>query len=614
MRRRKSVSREISGLSGNSSTDNYPRTMSTWLYQYWLHAFKTAKHWGRGPPTWNSESLQFDIYQATSPRSIPSTPQASIDAAHRSDQPRISSTEKVRQVDIVPEPSQLCNWSLHYHNDVDCELIPSRTPTPEPDPDPLSENSWKPWPSSWKEPPYEKTLLESLASNTFSNIDAKSLPIAVPRIIEASKQSDRELLEEAVCFAVMARNFKLLDELMFKLDQATQEKSQDRNLLHLAASYLDGSKSCCTVAMTLLEPEYGIFFRSSTLNTLGHTVFDNLMISILKSHTAVTPALLDDSLRGEKRFAGEEVDICGRWDADSDCFRRLAATGILHIPFTWKHKFCHTSAQAISHYITGVGAYSVDIDDDNICHIPSGLFSKLCVSCGLKMQLLPLHTLVLTAFTLAQFGKQDEDLFGMLAVLLSVLFSGADPLLTADISISALFPGAEVDTSGTSNCSHEELRPAELATCIPAHFIDNWSPNTRTGWKIFCLILQRCEKSWHERGPELCTVALNHRPNYFGQDEFLGLLYGAVQTELLTYRRLQEGEPWVSANFDMETLFRDLTTGNEISIGLIENEMMQPVCHCGRFRAHHRLLPRGQEAMRYYFSNLEDWSRSTFLP
>ena len=584
--------------------------MSTWLYQYWFYAFKTAKHWGRGPQAWTAELLRFDVYQATSSRSIESTPPASIGAAYRSDQPRLSSTGRVLHFDIIPEPSQLCHWSIHDDNGFQWESILSRMPIPVPDPDPLPESSWKPWPNSWREPPYEKTLLESLGSNTFSSIDAESLPIALPRVVEASKQSDGELLQEAVCFAVIARNYELLGQLMRKSDEATTEKLQESNLLHLAASYLDGSKACCSVAMTLLEPQHGIVYRSFSLNTLGHTVFDNLMITILKSHTAVTPALLDDSLRGEKRFAAEEVDICGRWDADSDCFRRLAATGTLRIPFTWKHKFCHTSAQAISHYITELAAHSCFIEDENILDIPSGLFSKLCVSCGLKMQLLPLHTLVLTAFTLAQFGKQDEDLFGMLALLLCVVASGADPLSTADISISALFPSADVDGLGTSDCSHEKLRPVELANSIPTHFIDNWSPKTRTGWKIFCLILQRCEKICHDCDPEECIC---DDPYFWGKDRFLGLLYGAVCTELLTYRRLQEGEPWVSANFDMETLLRDLTTGDEISIGLVKNEMMQPVCSCGRFGDQDGSLPIGQEAMRYYFSNLEDWSRTTFL-
>lgn len=57
------------------------------------------------------------------------------------------------------------------------------------------------------------------------------------------------------------------------------------------------------------------------INDLGHTVLDSLMASILKSHTSRVPGVVHTTFGNDQRFAGEEVDICGRWDADSDSIR-----------------------------------------------------------------------------------------------------------------------------------------------------------------------------------------------------------------------------------------------------------------------------------------------------
>jgi hypothetical protein len=72
--------------------------------------------------------------------------------------------------------------------------------------------------------------------------------------------------------------------------------------------------------------------RKLYTNELGHTVLDNLMISILKSHTDCLPGTVDEAFNKQKRFSGEEVDICGRWDADSAHIRTLLARGESRIP------------------------------------------------------------------------------------------------------------------------------------------------------------------------------------------------------------------------------------------------------------------------------------------
>ncbi|MCJ1396054.1 hypothetical protein MMC18_008941 [Xylographa bjoerkii] len=397
--------------------------MSKWMYQFWSYGFKSAKYWGRGPREWTAEMLNIGHSLATSPLPNVSTPRASIEAA-----------DSRHRMNIVLAPSPPCRWSIHYNPVMKYDACRSRSRSPEQDPDPFDEESWRPWPNSEQTVPYQERLLDSLASNRFSNISTDSLPVAVPQIIKASRESTEELLEEALGFSIMARDFKLLKHLKIQLatseDQASMDSFRRLNPLHLATTYLEGSKTCCSIVNELLlgKVEVNLNFRVASVNNLGHTVFDNLMINILKSHTSATPGLVDDSLREEKRFPGEDVDVCGRWDADAECIRALFSTGALSVPFAWKHKFCNTSVQAIIHCINLFDRYSYDVEDTEFFDVHSGLFLKRCVSCGLKLQLTPLHTLAIIAFTLAQFGTKDEDLFGMITVLFCMLAPGVRSL------------------------------------------------------------------------------------------------------------------------------------------------------------------------------------------
>ena len=416
----------------------------------------------------------------------------------------------------------------------------------------------------------------------------------------------------------------LIDKVVTSSESAIQ---QVRKLspLHLATTYLDGSKVCCEIVGILLFSDWELNYRSSDVNNLGHTVFDNLMITILKSHTAVTPEAFDDSLRGEIRFPGEEVDICGRWDADSECIRALIATGTPSVPFAWKHKFCHTSVQAVCHSMSRVVGYSRGASDDTILKISSGLFLKHCELCGLKMQLLPLHSLVLTALKLSEYGTKDEDLFGILAVLLCMLDQGADPLLVVEMSMLAYFDGDE----SQMGCSHENIRPAELAAWLRTKFRSQWPRRIRTGWDILCCVLRLSEKEWQTGELPLAVdqdydydyayyygACRTAGKSYFGRSTDLKILHAAVETELLTYRCLGEGNPWVSPHFSMIKVSESLGTEGGVSIGLVENNMMFPIHACGHFKNDRKvcqLNPRAEHVMRHHFSNLEDWSRTTFI-
>ena len=577
--------------------------MSNWLYQFWFHGFKTAKHWGRGPQRWTADLLGFDAIHVISPMPVPASPTMNFGATNS--QPE-SSSLRIRTVHI---PSQLCHWSIHYHSNLEYEPLKSRTPSPEPNPNPLDERSWKDWPSSSEQKTCQERLLDSLARNDFSDIKTEDLPIAVPQIAKTLEGPNEKLLEEAFGFGIMARNANVLEDLESTIvgNEEAKKKIGELNPLHLAASYLDGSKTCCSIFTTLFK-FHGFLFRPNDQNKMGHTVFDNLMMAILKAHTSIAPGTVDDALRNEKRFPGEEVDICGRWDADSDCIRELFKAGDSGIPFAWKHKFCHTSVQVICHCIMEMSFADILKMD-----VSSGLFIKRCVSCGLKMQVQSLHTVVLTAFFLAHFGAQDEDLFGILAVLLEVLRKGANPLLTVDVSIRALFPN-EASNADTTECNHRHYTPLELADSVPSRIVESWSIKKRTGWEIFCQVLRLSGICWDPYKMPLISRCLHVIRLFLGSRQ-LAVLSGAVQAEYLTYRRIKETDPWLSQNFDMDAIRECLERGEVPTVGFFENDMVHPVCECGDFQVQENKfgIPRAQEIMKYHFSNLEDWSRTTFV-
>ncbi|MCJ1469539.1 hypothetical protein MMC07_008172 [Pseudocyphellaria aurata] len=600
--------------------------MSTWLYQFWFHGFKTAKHWGRGPRRWTASFLRFDAVQALSPALHPVLPRGDITASNS----QLNSTStRVRTVHV---PSQLCKWSIHYRQDVRYQYIMSQTPSPEPEPEPdlLDEESWRDWPIASENQSCQERLLESVVGNDFSDINTEDLPIAVSHLVKTLEAPNDRLIEEAFGFGVMARNVKVLDELSRELGKFSRElyeevrkRIEEIHPFHLASSYLDGSKTCCSVFGTLITMER-LPLRSKSRNKMGHTVFDNLMIAILKAHTSITPGMIDDGLRNEKRFPGEEVDICGRWDADSDCVRELLRAGDSSIPFAWKHKFCHTSVQVICHCVDTIIQIGYCVHDEPVLDVPSGLFIKRCETCGLRMELQPLHTIVLTAIFVACFGATDEDMFDMLAVLLTVLKEGADPRVTVEISIPALFPN-EADNADLTGCIHQHFTPLDLANSLHSRLVERWSSKTRTGWEIFCHVLRLSEQTWKSfKLPFMDDDCIldedardkNHRwrtPNYFGKTRELAVLSGAVQAEYLTYRRVAEGDPWLSSNFDMDAIRESLDKDEMPTIGFFENDMVHPVCNCGNFNSFTPGVPLAQDIMRDHFSNLEDWSRTTFI-
>lgn len=615
--------------------------MSTWLYQFWVYAFKTAKYWGRGPRDWTLDLLRFEQFKTAglvqSPRSPVTNFETMVRQHFHSVMPQ-SARRSLDETSLIAKPSPLCRWSIHYSNNMKYEACKTRTPSPERDRDPLDEAAWRPWPSSDINPSMSQKLTVGLGSNHFSDVAAEDLPISLKKVARTLETADENFLEETLGFSIMARNFDMVGEILADWYERHCDKPMEhsetleriRSVMpyHLAVTYLDGSKACCKVLDTLMD--FNLNIRARDTNKFGHTVFDCLMMTILKAHTKVTPGELDDSLRDEKSFPGEEVDICGRFDADSDNVRALVASGQSGIPFSWKHKFCHTSTQAICHCLQTSAKKSILIDDDMITDVPSGLFVKRCLYCGLKMQLLPLHTLVLVAFQLGQSGAKDEDLFGIIAILLCILRLDADPLKTADVSMAALFPGEGSEEADLMGCSHSPLRACQIVALAWRH-VDKWSSKAKTGWAIFFHILRIAEHTWsneyeltdHEcesyerecyKGKcfEYESDACLGRDKLSKDAQLLGL-WAAVQTEILTYRRLREEDPWVSPFFDMLSVLRSLETGEPLVIELIRKDMIKPLCEHGWFHSRDPWCPRAEDVMKYHFSNLEDWFRTTFI-
>ncbi|KAI8935572.1 hypothetical protein NX059_008141 [Plenodomus lindquistii] len=591
--------------------ENEKRTMSDWLYQLWLFGFESAKHWGVGPRAWTVEFLDFDQHNCI-PGSLSQTPILSI-------------SDKINRSTNEVLPSSLCRWFMHVSPDWEPyeESLQERRTRDQTEQDLSDESTWLPWPTTPLNLSLSTCLRNALEHNDFSSINATDLPLAIVQVAKAAESSPDELLVESLGFSIMSRNLSRVENALSELSQRGADYRSVRPL-HLATGYLDGHKSCCDILMTLLKHVGGAHLRTAYTNEFGHTLLENLMISILKSHSSAIPSVVDSALKDYLRFTGEEVDICGRWDADSPCIRRLFANGQPAIPFSWKHKFCHTSAQTICHSISKISHFS---SLDLFRNTASGLDVHQCFGCGMKLVLQPLHSLVMTAYHLADKGCQGEDLCGMLACLLCLITCGLDPRKSTNISVHMLL-GIDVMFAG---CSHEQLTPAGLATTISTSpTVGSWPPEARKGWAVFCGVLRRCEEadidmagflaldnySQHFIGPndDGDVRGIHHEihdcATPFGTNHDLATLWASARTELLTYRRLRDGDAWASPCFPMEQLYWQLQLGAQLSVEFTDSGLLQQHCICGMFGGYP--LTTVAKAVDPELANLDVWERAKY--
>jgi len=100
-------------------------------------------------------------------------------------------------------------------------------------------------------------------------------------------------------------------------------------------------------------------------------------------------------------------------------------------------------------------------------------------------------------------------------------------------------------------------------------------------------------------------------PRAFGKNRLLGHIWAACQCELLTYRRLRKEDPWTSKRIDVGILAECLKSGSAQELPYVMEGLLNEYCACGRFG---RFDPSCREdACSEYFSNLDDWNRTTFL-
>ncbi|KAI0517505.1 hypothetical protein F5B22DRAFT_108079 [Xylaria bambusicola] len=464
-------------LKGMPFSDRVAAT--TWLHQFWIFAFKTSKYWGKGPQRWTADLLR--MTELLERHSLPGTP-ASWELTGEDRRP----SDRSRYQCIVPdtdhqqykspEPSPLCRWCIHLYK-INREGMWQGTG--------FDVYDCYDWPR-WAKAPCTvmERLNSALEDNSFSDINNHDLPLSTSVIVESAKASPDAMAVEAIGFAIMARNKELVHDLL----QAANLRDLDLSAIHpyhLAASYLDGSSTCCGIFHELLNlPKRNVFIRLY-VNNLGHTVLDSLMLTILKGHTSCTPFMADERLMNMEQFPGEDIDVCGRWDADASCLRVLNTLGSPRIPFSWKHMFCHTSIQAVCHSVTYLFSFFQTPD----INTPSGLFTKSCFACGNKLVPGPLHTLVLTASQLAQRGFQGENLFGMVACLVFLLTKGANPAFRAEISIGLL-----LGVDDQLECRHDPLDPLELGEKVSSAARNFWPEETKLGWDCFMAVLRFAQR------------------------------------------------------------------------------------------------------------------------
>jgi hypothetical protein len=366
---------------------------------------------------WTAELLNFDQYHSTAPSSLSSIPWD------------VTYPTTLHNDDELTPPSDLCGRNVHAER-WKSRLISEDDFDPEDDLNPDDDTFWPPWSPNEQQPSLQVHLRNALEHNDFSTIPATDLPVAIPAIAKAAdEERSNELLLESLAFSIMSQNINQISPIVVQLETKRVDLSIRRVGLsslhpyHLAVSFLDGSKSCCDMVSELRGNISILYFDEMYLNEHGHTILDNLMITIIKSHTSAKPFVVDENFKDVARFVGEEVDICGRWDADSPCIRQLYAHGLISIPSNWKHKFCNTSIQAVCHCIEQM---CFAMQDPKLLKVPSGLYIRRCFSidCGKKLQLSPLHSLVMTAYHLATHGREGEDLFGILACALCLISKG----------------------------------------------------------------------------------------------------------------------------------------------------------------------------------------------
>ncbi|KAL8366442.1 hypothetical protein RB595_004972 [Gaeumannomyces hyphopodioides] len=581
------------------------KATSVWFHDLFLFSFMSAKYFGKGPTRWNADLI--------AARSLGSQP-AGASPSPRPARALTGTPNSAPPSDDTELPTMLCRWSIHYRHEEWEDSCCDHSYTQEID----NESTWKPWTENSQSLP--EVIKEGIASGSFTR-ETTSLPVSSAIVSEALSKSPSQLRVEAFALAIISGN----DQHLWGLLPDRQEKEFMELLakaypFHLAAANLRGAKGCCNTIYGLVNHLHmELSIDRLYHNGNGHTVLDTLMVTILRSHTSTRPALVCNSFSGPERFPGEGIDICGRFDLDSPCTRRLFASGQTSVPMSWKHVFCHTSAQAICHSIIAIFSlpWSPQINT------PSGIFVRICGRCNEYLVPTPLHTLVMVAYFLATQGSPGETLFGAIAVLSCMLAQGADPLQKSDLSHQQILSGSAA-RSTTGQCEHAPATPLGLARALHSSSIDVWTPETRLGWDVFVKVLAQGETAHSHflSSTSRCHHYVVDEPirNQFCGSPQLGQLWAAVQAELVTYRRLDQDQPWVSPHFDLQLLQTSSAAEFDASgLPLIARGMLKGFAPCGWFVSYTSvyglftyIIPSAQDICSYHFMNMDIWDTAEF--
>ncbi|OTB02444.1 hypothetical protein M426DRAFT_13590 [Hypoxylon sp. CI-4A] len=606
----------------------------TWLHDFWMYSFMTAKYWNRGPRNWTTSMIRL--------KSLGKHTASSTRDEHEVQGIAFNSPSLSANISPSSIPSNLCRWSIHYEDAINYEPIPSPPPVVPEDTeqhfDIDDESTWTPWPEPHQN--LAAIINQGFQRNSFSAIQSEQLPLGFKPISEAITKSPEEMQVEALGFAIMSHNIDAVKDNLGDISLRNRTGVISKIFpFHLAAKFLDGSKTCCLIMRILVDRlsnknSVGLNY----VNNSGHTVLDTLFVTILRSHSSLSSRIVNNT---PIHSTGEDIDPCGRFDADSPGVRQWHALGKASIPQQWKHMFCHTSIQTVCHTISTIFGAS-KLPDINT---PSGLFIQRCTHCGLELKLGPLHSLLLTAFYLANDGFPGETLFGMISCLVCLLTYRADPCATYEVSIPAILGWDLRD-----ECQHSSMNAAELALRISLEGA-SWGPDIDLGWKVLFAILkrdiaERQSKPVSDNGivfdhgmvPEDESISEDamsssclheiHGAEYdlgklfvYCGNHQLGRLWAAVQAELLTYRRLKETDPWLSSRFNLEVLRQGLEDDNDECFdrltgftGNEETKRLLPYSRCGLFyKVDDWSCARREEVCVSHDANLDDWKRTTFI-
>jgi len=256
-----------------------------------------------------------------------------------------------------------------------------------------------------------------------------------------------------------------------------------------------------------------------------------------------------------------------------------------------------------------------------------------------------------------------ETLFGPLAVLVCLLRLGADANLSAAVSADDILGVAD-----SSRWNHVNQTARQLMEAVPPHTISRWTAECQTGWWCLSKTLLLSEKGFigkfyndrnstpdvvykfttlaptpETRSPVFqsenmdvedmddsdmgdsdmdddgisdsgcCELDYERHGSAHtswvkipGGNADLGVLWAAIQAEILTYRRLKDNDPWISENFSMQALRSWLDAETEdFRTPLVKDDLMHPHTKCGWFTGKDFFCPIAEEVCKTHFMNMD---------